>query len=62
MAGQPGKNFSRDELFERVWGLDSEATTRQVDLVVSKIRGKFKKLGKDKLIASVWGVGYRFEE
>lgn len=61
MAAHPGKNFSREELFERVWGLDSDATTRQVDLVVSKIRGKFKKLGKSKVIASVWGVGYRFE-
>lgn len=61
MAAHPGKNFSREELFERVWGLDSDATTRQVDLVVSKIRSKFKKLGKSKVIASVWGVGYRFE-
>lgn len=61
MVGSPGKNFTRDELFERVWGLDSDATTRQVDLVISKLRSKFKKLGKDKLIASVWGVGYRFE-
>ena len=61
MAAHPGKNFSREELFERVWGLDSDATTRQVDLVVSKIRSKFKKLGKGKVIASVWGVGYRFE-
>ena len=61
LAAHPGKNFSREELFERVWGLDSDATTRQVDLVVSKIRSKFKKLGKNKVIASVWGVGYRFE-
>jgi DNA-binding response OmpR family regulator len=61
MAAHPGKNFTREELFERVWGLDSEATTRQVDLIISKVRGKFKKLGKGKLIASVWGVGYRFE-
>lgn len=61
LAAHPGKNFSREELFERVWGHDSDATTRQVDLVVSKIRSKFKKLGKNKVIASVWGVGYRFE-
>ena len=61
LAAHPGKNFSREELFERVWGHDSDATTRQVALVVSKIRSKFKKLGKNKVIASVWGVGYRFE-
>ena len=61
LAAHPGKNFSREELFERVWGHDSDATTRQVDLVVSKIRSKFKKLGKNKVIASVWGVEYRFE-
>lgn len=61
LTGAPGRNFSRDELVERVWGLDSDVTTRQVDLVVSKIRSKLKKKGRTDLIRSVWGVGYRLD-
>ena len=61
LVSAPGRAFSRDELIERAWGHDADVSNRQVDLAVSKIRKKFKILGKAELISSVWGVGYRFD-
>jgi DNA-binding response OmpR family regulator len=56
----PGKTFTRDELLDRVWGPEYVGETRRVDLQISRLRNKLARPGKPALIASVWGVGYRF--
>jgi two-component system response regulator ResD len=61
MVGAPGKNFSREELMERLWGDEYVGETRRVDLLVSKVRNKLRAVGRDALLRSVWGVGYRYE-
>lgn len=61
MVGSPGKNFSREELMERLWGDEYLGDTRRVDLLVSKVRAKFRAAGRENLLRSVWGVGYRYE-
>lgn len=61
LAGARGKNFTREELLDRVWGEEYLGESRRVDLCVSKIRAKLKQRGKTELIRSVWGVGYRLE-
>lgn len=48
----------RDVLFERVWGLDSEAATRTLDIHISRLR---KKLGWEHSLRSVPKIGYLLE-
>jgi len=61
LVGSPGRSFGREELLHIIWG-ETEAETRRVDLVVSKLRRKLAKLVREPLLHSVWGVGYRYEE
>lgn len=58
LAERPGRSVSRSDLAEHTLSDDSDVTERTVDTHISRIR---KKLGADgALIATVWGIGYRF--
>jgi len=63
MARQPGRVFSRSQLLEKVWGWDHVGDDRLVDVHIGKLR---RALGDDasapRFIATVRGVGYRFEQ
>jgi len=61
LAGAPGKNFTREELLDRVWGCEYVGETRRVDLYISKLRAKLDRPDRPAPIRSVWGVGYRYE-
>jgi two-component system alkaline phosphatase synthesis response regulator PhoP len=56
MASQPGKIFTRDEIFEKVWKRKSNPKDRTIDVHILRLR---KKLG-DEFISTQKGVGYRF--
>jgi len=56
LAGQPGKIFRREEIFEKVWKKKFEESNRTVDVHILRLR---KKLGHD-YIQTQKGVGYRF--
>lgn len=51
----PGRVFSRDEILERVWGLEYEAQSNLVDVYIKNLRAK---LNGD-MIETVRGMGYR---
>lgn len=57
----PGKNFTREELLDRVWGVEYLGDTRRVDVHISKLREKLSRPGRPAPIRSIWGVGYRLE-
>ena len=57
LASKPNKVFSRDEIFEKVWGNDVIVGDRTIDVHVRKLR---EKIGND-AIRTVKGVGYTFE-
>lgn len=59
LVGRPSRVFSRIELLERVWQRDLEATSRTVDVHVSRLR---QKLGKTygKCLVTEYRVGYQF--
>ena len=57
LAENRGRVLSREQLLEKVWGYDFYGDTRVVDVHLGHIR---QKLGRD-VIATVRGVGYRFE-
>lgn len=53
----PGRAFSRDYLLDAVWGVDAAPGDRSVDNAILRLR---RKLGTaERLIETVWGVGYR---
>jgi two-component system alkaline phosphatase synthesis response regulator PhoP len=47
---------SRDQLLDRVWGLDYPGGTRTVDVHVAQLRSK---LGRPALIRTIRGIGYK---
>ncbi|NJN42943.1 MAG: response regulator transcription factor [Flammeovirgaceae bacterium] len=58
LAQHPNIVFSRDELLQKIWGLDVYVLARTVDVHVRKIR---EKIG-DPFIVTVKGVGYKFNQ
>jgi two-component system, OmpR family, response regulator len=59
LVERPGRAVSRRTLAESTLTEESGATDRTVDSHVSRIR---KKLGRDgSCIATVWGIGYRYD-
>jgi two-component system, OmpR family, alkaline phosphatase synthesis response regulator PhoP len=57
LAKTPGKVFGRDELLHNIWGTDVYVLDRTVDVHIRKVR---EKIG-DGYIATIKGVGYKFE-
>ena len=55
----PGMAFTRDQLFNEVWGMDYCGDTRTVDMHIRTLRQKLGKYGAR--IETVRGVGYRLE-
>ena len=58
LAEYPGLVLSREQLLEKVWGHDYYGELRVVDVHIGHIR---QKLGDERFIDTVRGVGYRFE-
>lgn len=56
LTSKPGKVFSRDEIFNRVWGTDVIVGNRTIDVHIRKLR---EKLG-DHYIKTIKGIGYKF--
>jgi two-component system, OmpR family, alkaline phosphatase synthesis response regulator PhoP len=59
LAENRGRVLSREQLLEKVWGGEYFGEMRVVDVHLGHVR---KKLGKDKFVVTVRGVGYRFED
>lgn len=60
LASQPNRVFSADEIFERVWQQESVISAKTVMVHVSHLRDKIEEAtGGEKVIETVWGVGYK---
>jgi DNA-binding response OmpR family regulator len=59
LASQPGRSFSRVEIWEHCWGLADFPQSNAIDAHVRRIRGKVPE-GLRRCIKSAYGVGYRF--
>jgi two-component system alkaline phosphatase synthesis response regulator PhoP len=59
LAENRGRVLTREQLLENVWGGAYYGEMRVVDVHLGHVR---QKLGSDGLIATVRGVGYRFED
>jgi len=62
LASRPGHVFSRENLLNAIWGVDADSDSRTVDIHIQRLRQKLND-GSDPQwkIATVWGIGYRFE-
>lgn len=61
LAQNPNRVFGREELFERVWGLDSLGDSATVTVHIARIRDKIETdPSNPQYIETVWGAGYRF--
>ena len=63
LASNPGKVFSTDEIFERVWNEKVYEANNTVMVHIRRLRGKMKEdTRQSKIITTVWGVGYKIEK
>ena len=60
LAKSPNQVFTREQLLDRIWGYEYIGDTRTVDVHVKRIREKLEG-SSDWAVATVWGVGYKFE-
>ncbi len=58
----PNRVFSKENLFERVWGYDSLSDASTITVHIARIREKIEtNLENQQKIETVWGAGYRFK-
>ena len=63
LSSNQGKVFTTDEIFERVWNEKVYEANNTVMVHIRRLRGKMKEdQRQDKLITTVWGVGYKIEK
>ena len=58
LLSSPGTIFTRQELIEEIWGLESESDYRTVDVHIKRIRKKLEDVDEFE-IATIHGVGYK---
>ena len=61
LASNPNRVFTREQLLEEVWGFDYFGDTRTIDVHVKCLREKLENVSDEWDLATVWGVGYKFE-
>lgn len=62
LASHPNRVFSADDIFERVWQQEFVVSAKTVMVHVSHLRDKIEAAtGGEKVIETVWGVGYKVE-
>lgn len=61
LAAHPNRVFSKEELFQKIWGMKSVGESATVTVHIKKIREKIEgDVGKQGYIETIWGIGYRF--
>lgn len=60
LAASPNHVFTREQLLDHIWGYEYIGDTRTVDVHIKRLREKIHDHSEWR-IATVWGIGYRFE-
>ena len=60
LAASPNQVFTREQLLDQIWGYEYVGDTRTVDVHIKRLREKIKD-HQNWRIATIWGVGYKFE-
>lgn len=59
LAQNPNRIFSKEVLFDKIWGLDAVGDVSTVTVHIQRVREKIN-MKNENHIETVWGVGYRF--
>ena len=63
LLSRPGKVFSAEEIYEKVWHSDAYSVENTVMIHISRIRGKLEiNPNKPEYLKVVWGIGYKIEK
>lgn len=63
LASSPNRVFTKEEVFESIWGIDSLGETSTILVHINRLRAKIdKQFQGEEYIDTVWGVGYRFHK
>lgn len=54
--------ITKDQIFDKIWGFNSDTTTNVVEVYASGLRKELKKIDYDKYIKTIRGVGYMISE
>ena len=57
-----GSILLKEQIYDRIWGIDSDSTMEIVEVYVSKLRKKLSEFGYDKYIKTKRKVGYIFDD
>ena len=60
LAASPNQVFTREQLLDRIWGYEYIGDTRTVDVHIKRLREKIKD-HPHWALATIWGIGYKFE-
>ena len=60
LVSHPNQVFTREQLLDRLWGYEFVSETRTVDVHIKRLREKLED-SDSYSIATIWGIGYRFE-
>ena len=60
LASSPNHVFTREQLLDQIWGYEYVGDTRTVDVHIKRLREKIKD-HTDWRLATIWGIGYKFE-
>ncbi len=62
LAENPNRVYTKEELFQHIWDMESIGDIATVTVHIKKIREKIEfESGKPQYIETIWGVGYRFK-
>ena len=63
MASNPGRNYSRTELLNIIWGYNYDGYEHTVNSHINRLRAKIESdMANPNYILTSWGVGYKFNE
>ena len=62
LMAHPRQVFAKEDIFEYAWDEPYMGETKTLDVHISNIRKKIKKLTDDEYIETVWGIGYKMKE
>ena len=54
--------ITKEQIFDKIWGFNSETTTNVIEVYASGLRKELKKIGYDKYLKTIRGVGYIWSE
>lgn len=61
LANHKGQVFSREQIYEKIWGYDGEGDSKTVTEHIRNLRRKLGEYGMEETIQTIWGIGYRWE-